>query len=1063
MAVVTVLGLGAYLFARMDDEIRFHAEQVLTEKFPHLNVSVGGARLVEGRGVAVYDVALSETTSTQLQDNLLMIDEILLECDIQLSQLAKGIPAIKRVIVEHPQLWVSRTREGTWNLESLWPLPPCGESRPQVVIRDAQVSIRDERNARLQPLVFRDVNLLVRPSHEQKLAVENSLGLAQGSAMQTLAQPLVVEGQLGGTGGNGIEIQAEFDPRSQTFRLTADLQQFVLTPELLASAASYAPDLMGRSELQGRVDGRITLEHVLSPGNVPQFDAELSFSSGRVEDPRVPYALTQISCAVHCDNAGLKIHEMHGKLGLAQLAMQLERRGWNASAPMALAVGLKNMPLDNRLYSTLPEILQQQWSKYRPAGTVDGELQLAFDGKDWKPVAKLTGRDLAFESDKFPYRVNKGSGTLQYSRLDGGKPAQLDIDLVGYGGGQPLKIVGQVFDPRPGAAGWVEITGQGVEIEQEMIEAIPAKTRKVVESLHPAGRFDLYWRLDRRRPGQRPETSLLMELADCRIKYDKFPYPLTGIHGQILAENKNWVFRDLLSSGTRNVRCQGYLQPKGAGTELSLQFTGHQIPLDVDLKQALPEQVQRAWDEIRPRGQVDLAAHVTHETGFQKPSIRVSVQPRNETATIQPRFFPYLLEQLEGDFDYQDGQLFLSNVRARHGPTMVRSNGSGIFPQDGGWRFQLTDLSVDRLAARRDLIVALPPKLQRLIDRLKPTGSFRLHDGTLTFAKSRDATESIDSRWKVTLDCHQSDLQAGVELRNIHGSVQLEGENAGGRCFSRGEMAIDTATFKDVQVTNIRGPLWVDEMSCRLGHWATEAQQLPSRRLLASVYGGDLVGDAWVSFDALPLYKARASLAGADLARVMTERFRSQEPFTGKLAANIHLDGRGKSLDNLVGQGDVKITDANIYEIPLLVGLLKVLRNSTPDTTAFNQSNMRFRIQGRHIYLDQLDFLGDAVSLFGKGYTNFDHQLNLVFRGAVGRNEINIPLVKNILGQASQQIMQMYVGGTLADPQVQTHAFPGIKNLIQQIQAELDGSAAASGTREAKRSHPILPRWGKQQ
>jgi len=228
---------------------------------------------------------------------------------------------------------------------------------------------------------------------------------------------------------------------------------------------------------------------------------------------------------------------------------------------------------------------------------------------------------------------------------------------------------------------------------------------------------------------------------------------------------------------------------------------------------------------------------------------------------------------------------------------------------------------------------------------------------------------SVDSRWDIVLDCLHTDLQVGFDLRNVHGSVRLQGANVAGRSTTRGELALDSATFQDIQFTNIRGPLWADETSCRLGRWATEIQRQPMRRLTAKVYGGDLVGDGWATFDGLPEYGAQASLAGADLLRLMTERFHSQQPFPGKLSANINLRGRGRSLDNLIGDGDVKITDANIYELPVLVGMLKVLRNSTPDTTAFNQCDVKYRIQGRHIDLDQLDFLGDAVSLFGKGYT----------------------------------------------------------------------------------------------
>ena len=80
---------------------------------------------------------------------------------------------------------------------------------------------------------------------------------------------------------------------------------------------------------------------------------------------------------------------------------------------------------------------------------------------------------------------------------------------------------------------------------------------------------------------------------------------------------------------------------------------------------------------------------------------------------------------------------------------------------------------------------------------------------------------------------------------------------------------------------------------------------------------------------------------------------------------------------NAARRGELHVVDANIYELPLLVSMLKVLRNRTPNTTAFNRCDMEFAIQGEHIHFQQLNLLGDAVSLYGKGETNFDRQLDL--------------------------------------------------------------------------------------
>ena len=239
-----------------------------------------------------------------------------------------------------------------------------------------------------------------------------------------------------------------------------------------------------------------------------------------------------------------------------------------------------------------------------------------------------------------------------------------------------------------------------------------------------------------------------------------------------------------------------------------------------------------------------------------------------------------------------------------------------------------------------------------------------------------------------------------------------------------------------------------------VGRWACEKQNLPVRHLTGRVYDGTLAADGWVTFEELPKYGVEATLTDASLMRMMVERFRGKQAYNGKVAASFNLRGSGRSRLSLVGDGEVHITETNIYELPLLVGMLKVLRNGTPDTTAFNQSKLKFRIDGPHIYLDQFDFLGDAVSLYGQGTTNFDQELNLVFHGVVGRNDLRLPFVKDLLDRAGQSIMKMYVDGTMSNPQIHTQPLPGINQLIQQIQDDLDTTTGNSRMRQADRTPP---------
>jgi hypothetical protein len=141
----------------------------------------------------------------------------------------------------------------------------------------------------------------------------------------------------------------------------------------------------------------------------------------------------------------------------------------------------------------------------------------------------------------------------------------------------------------------------------------------------------------------------------------------------------------------------------------------------------------------------------------------------------------------------------------------------------------------------------------------------------------------------------------------------------------------------------------------------------------------------------------------------------------------------------MTGEGELHVMDANMYRLPVLVALLKVLQIRTPDTTAFNRCDMNFSIEGEHIHFQQLNFLGDVVSLYGRGEANFDRDLNLVFYSLMGSDNMPKPLsmLRSIVGQASEQMLQLKVDGTMDDPQIHRDAFPAVAQILEQIQSDL--------------------------
>ena len=147
------------------------------------------------------------------------------------------------------------------------------------------------------------------------------------------------------------------------------------------------------------------------------------------------------------------------------------------------------------------------------------------------------------------------------------------------------------------------------------------------------------------------------------------------------------------------------------------------------------------------------------------------------------------------------------------------------------------------------------------------------------------------------------------------------------------------------------------------------------------------------------------------------------------------------------GSGHVELRNADIYQLPVMISLLKILSMRVPDTHAFSKSDIDFQLEGGHIYLNRVNFNGDAISLRGKGELGMDKNLQLIFYTVVGRDQWHVPLVSEVLGGASQQLMAIYVEGPCDNPKITKQALPAVNEALQEIQTELLNMRATTAAR----------------
>jgi hypothetical protein len=207
--------------------------------------------------------------------------------------------------------------------------------------------------------------------------------------------------------------------------------------------------------------------------------------------------------------------------------------------------------------------------------------------------------------------------------------------------------------------------------------------------------------------------------------------------------------------------------------------------------------------------------------------------------------------------------------------------------------------------------------------------------------------------------------------------------------------------------------------------------------LTAALFGGTATASGWISLAEVPRYEIHVELSAADLAEAAREVVPGRQNLRGKVWASADLRGAGRNTNSLGGRGRFALRDADIYELPLIVALLKILRVQEPNTKAFRSCDLEFRVEGNHVYFDPIYFSGDAISLEGSGEMDFQTAIRATFRAMLGPTEERLPILGDLLGGASEQIMLIHVGGTLQAPEVSKEAFPVVNQALQQLQGDL--------------------------
>lgn len=1030
---VSVAG-GLWYWQQLDEEIRRHTERLFAERFPNLQITIGGARLRPGEGISIRNVALVRPprVAQERRSEPVFVEELFLHCPVTLDQLVRRQLDVTLVTIRRPTLRLECRGDGSWDLSDLLPTVGGGVRAAPVQIEDGTLHVEDHRYTPVRTYRLHNIHVKLVPTIHANVNTQPQLASIQ------------LEGSSAGEVFREAQIRGVWEAETGQWRAAGKLERLQLSPELEQAFPWPAPVDFVRA-LRGQANADFRWELVGNGIAIEHFLVDGAVNGGQWAHPKLSYPLTGISAKVFADSQVMKISDGRANYGHTTMAFSADLEGYSGHPRGTARVSAQKLLFDRELADLLPPALHNVWEKYRPVGLIDAEVELQGDGSRWHPQGELFCQDVSILAQRFPYPVDHLRGHVTLGTSDTGEPRIEFHKLQGIVANRSIEIDGKI--QRPGPTWYGDLTldtkQQPIPIDDRLIGALGVlqpTTRDVVRQFHATGDVAGYLRLERQsHPNSPIRPRLSLTFSRAQIQHERFPYPLRNIKGTLTMQDGQFKWHDIVGENdSAYVSCKGTWRPGW----LDMHFLADDVALEEELLMALPPTSQRIWHSLQPRGVLDkLQVDFEHRRGDPHPWIDVrafKLPPESNLVgreiALQPTWFPYAIQELRGEFSLdRHGTIQLMNLEARHGPTKVTlPTGTGEVQQDGRWKLDLPALRGEHVRLDAELLHALPARISQPLAALQVQGPpVDIECKKLQIEQPSPILPDLAWDWDLSVTGTDLRLGSGLPLRDIAGKIRLYGRDSATEKIQRGELDVDSMMLQKVQFTGVRGPFEVVGPFLTMGS-GPQTGQPEGVRMSAQVFEGSLKWLGQLSLDPQRKLDLQMSYSDGNLQELATQLNGGIKDVRGRIFGDGQFTLHGGRVETLAGEGTVQLRHADLYELPFVVSLLSILSNKQPNKTAFTSSDIRYRLLGNSVLLDYIDLEGDAISLRGNGVVGFDRSLKLSLYSIVGRAQRWRDLLP-LVSQAAQRFMEIQVQGTIDNPIMRTEILPGLNETVESL------------------------------
>lgn len=1012
-SVLGALAGAALLYQRWTNPaaVRLQVMDRLNSMFPGATVSLDAAHLRLLGGISLTELRLCRRDDPT-QTDLIYVPSAIIYHDKE--HFLNGKQAIRKVELFRPRLRLVRGSDGGWNLANLMAPANLEETSPTLVVHQGTLILEDQWAAPSSPpLEIQDVNLTLL-----------------NDPLSTLVFQVNGHSELTGT----IQLNGTSQRPSGALAVTVQAPAVPLGGTCQERLELYCPKV---AEHTRQLEGRLSLQADLlyGPGkDLPwTYDVRAKLSQGRLSHPQLPVSLDALAAELRYTDGHLTLEKLTAQAGTAIVSASGSAQALEGDIDYGGQLAIQHLPLTPPILARLPGTLPRIKDEFAPYGPVSLTVQIERKAGRSTRHCVVSAEDVTTSFVRFPYPLEHVTGSLEHHQeiQEGRENSTLQLDLAGTANGQKVTFKGSVIGDGPAAEVKIEIQGKDLPIDDKLHAALPVQYQNLADQFQPTGRVSFIVSILREAGGHDFANYYKIRFDQATVRYAVFPYPLENVSGILDIQPDHWEFYDF--RGTHKggeVRTRGKPYPTSTGDRLAIEVTGNNVLIDTELEAALDPELKRAWQMYHPSGRMNFLARVDCPPN-QPAEVEVTVEPMK--CSIKPDCFPYAIREITGTIRYAQQAIHLEKLQARHGATVLSVDKGAVFLESNGRVYtRLENLQANPLVPDEDFLRALPPAVLKACQALELKDPLALRT-LLVIDAPAEAGRLPTVYWDGEVGLRDAALNLGVPAEHVTGKAAARGRFDGkvlvglnGNVLFQ-EAVIFKQPFKEIQSS------------------FSIAKETPTLLMMpgihARLFGGEVYGPIRIELGPPLRYEMTLTAAQVKLEEFGKHNLGANTPVSGLTGAQIYLKGQGTDPNGLTGSGTVDVPKGRLYNLPLLLDLLKVLALRPPDGTAFEEAHATFTIRGNRMALTRLDLVGNSVSLRGQGEMNLDgSDINLDFYAVWARVvQMLPPIIKEIPPAISQNLLKIKMRGKLGDTRCTKEPVPVLVEPVKELLDRMAG------------------------